>query len=349
MNIYRRGLALTFFACLLTHLALGKPIRELAKTDKGRISQTKQQEIRESVEEAEVELQGDQVRFSEIVADPYSAVTDGEKLLALSQREMFLLIDQSDSMNSVDPNPTIAGNHYTPGWTRWKSAHIAAQSLFELAISLDKDGILDLSFFRGGKEDRHHAHLPACEEFEAKSILDIDQHFDPHRGRRPGGLTPLAEALTYVYRSKLADLLHKSEPFTVFILTDGAPNVEEPVYRFFQKLVHDHRLDQPGRETLAAFSFIRSGDDERAIRFLTILDDGMKSGLDGSIIVDAQGRPVLTPGGAKIRKPRIAGLEKGLGVDIIDSKEDNILFGTGLYAGQENVGPLRVMYDAMFD
>lgn len=345
----------TFYSASVT----AKPIRKLAKVDNGRISAQTQKEIQKHVAEAERQLQGDQQRYEEIVTNPYSAKTDDEKLLVLSQREMFLLVDQSTSMTSGDPDPTISvGSSGSlrdrfsakqKRWTRWNSAHVAAQSLLELATSLDKNGILDLSFFRGGVADSQYGHLPACEEFQVTSLFQIDEKFDPKTGRQPGGLTPLADALEYIYQKKLKDVLDKDEAFTVFVLTDGEPNQEEPVYRFFQKLVKNHRLTEEGRQTLAAFSFIRSGDDERAIKFLTVLDDGMEKGLDGTLILDEQGNPVLTPKGAPIYKPSIAGLENGLGVDIIDTKEDNILFGTGEYAGQENVGPLRVMHDAMFD
>ena len=102
------------------------------------------------------------------------------------------------------------------------------------------------------------------------------------------------------------------------ILTDGAPNDTRKVKKFFKKLIKNHNLEDYGRETLAAFSFVRMGDDSGASRFLQDLDDNL------------------------IR-------ETGVKVDIVDTKEDNFLFGTGRYKGYSSVGPFAMFWDALYD
>ncbi|MCP3922495.1 MAG: hypothetical protein GY714_07920, partial [Desulfobacterales bacterium] len=90
------------------------------------------------------------------------------------------------------------------------------------------------------------------------------------------------------------------------------------VKSFFTKVIRNNNLESKGRETLAAFSFVRMGDDQGARKFLQDLDDNL------------------------IR-------ETGIRVDIVDTKEDNFLFGTGIYKGKEGVGPFALFWDALFD
>jgi hypothetical protein len=41
--------------------------------------------------------------------------------------------------------------------------------------------------------------------------------------------------------------------------------------------------------------------------------------------------------------------QAGLGIDIIDYKKDNFIFGTDTYKGASGVGPLGIFWGAMFD
>ena len=41
--------------------------------------------------------------------------------------------------------------------------------------------------------------------------------------------------------------------------------------------------------------------------------------------------------------------ELRVNVDIVDTKEDNFLFGTGRYSGEEGVGPFALFWDALYD
>jgi len=90
------------------------------------------------------------------------------------------------------------------------------------------------------------------------------------------------------------------------------------VKQFFKKVIVENRLETPGRETLAAFSFVRMGDDGGAISFLRDLDDNLKSQM-------------------QVR------------VDIVDTKPDNFLFGTAEFAGQNEVGPFNLLFQAIYD
>ena len=36
-------------------------------------------------------------------------------------------------------------------------------------------------------------------------------------------------------------------------------------------------------------------------------------------------------------------------VDIVDTKEDNFLFGTGKFRKQEGIGPFALFWDALYD
>ena len=212
-------------------------------------------------------------------------------------------------MNANDENPT--GRSTGQRWTRWDSARVAAESIAELSLSLDQDGKVDIMLWDG---DRYSKLQHRYESMT--NVSDIKRFFENNRPQR--GSTPLAEALEEVYDTHLAQLLRASEPFTVVVLTDGQPNDPSKVKNLFKRIIQENNLEQPGRETLAAFSFVRMGDDQGAINFLQDLDDNLISQLR-------------------------------VNVDIVDTKEDNFLFGTGMYTGREGVGPFALFWDALYD
>lgn len=250
-----------------------------------------------------------QQHYEDIVSNPKNSTNDSEKLAALSSREIFILVDRSGSMSASDDNPLLSSDKRQSGsWTRWDSARVAAESIMELALSMDKDGEVELVFWSGGFGT----------SLKKKTVSSVDSIGKMFKKYSPGGSTPLAQVLEKTYKKRLKGLLQKNEPFTVIILTDGSPDDQDRVKRFFKKIVEDHHLDQPGRETLAAFSFIRMGDDYGAIQFLEDLDDNLMA-------------------------------EMNIKADIVDTKEDNFLFGTGKFAGQSSVGPFVVFWDAIFD
>lgn len=273
-------------------------------TKNGKMEQGQLEEIAEKVIDTKKRMTQDQ--YEDLVAFPSHAQNEEEKLAILSAREIFIMVDRSGSMGTRDENPTGAKSR---AWTRWDSARVAAESLSELAISLDADNKVELIFWSGG------ANRLKTKKKTMSKINDISKMFKKHQ---PSGGTPLAEALEDVYKTRLKSLLKKSEPFTVLILTDGSPNNKSSVKEFFRKIIRENNLEQAGRETLAAFSFIRMGDDQGAIDFLEDLDDNLVKTLNVS-------------------------------VDIVDTKEDNFLFGTGKFVNQEGIGPLAVFWDAIFD
>ncbi|MFK7827587.1 MAG: VWA domain-containing protein [Oligoflexales bacterium] len=290
----------------ITGTIFGKSIKnKYGVTKNGKIPQGQLEEIAQEVIQTKSNMS--QAHYEDLVAFPSHAQSEEEKLAILSAREIFVMVDRSGSMGLKDDNPT--GRRTWGNWNRWDSARVAAESISELAISLDADNKVELIFWSGG------AFGLKTKKKTMSKVNDISKMFKKHE---PDGGTPLAEALQDVYKTRLKSLLNKSEPFTVLILTDGAPDNEHEVKDFFAKIIRENNLQQSGRETLAAFSFIRMGDDPSAIKFLENLDDNLPKQLNVS-------------------------------VDIVDTKEDNFLFGTGKFANHQGIGPLAVFWDAIFD
>lgn len=312
------GLSVSFLSSILWGKAL--PSQYSGMTN-GHVDNKALAEIKKDSEAARSTLEP--ARYQAIVKDPSIAKTDQERIAALAAREIIYMVDRSGSMGGGDSDPT--GQNRKP-WTLWQSALEAGKSLFEVARSLDTNGKLDVYFWDADKSGARFVHK------EVEQLVELEDMF---KANQPFGYTPLAEALEHVYKTKLKGMLERSEPFTVVVLTDGEPNngnesqdqAQNKVYSFFRKLVSEHNLATQGRETLAAFSFVQAGDSQGAEKFLTTLDDNMKEGY-----VDASG--------AK---------QPGLGIDIIDYKKDNFIFGTDPYKGVQGVGPLGIFWGAMFD
>lgn len=248
-------------------------------------------------------------RYDEIKNNPNSANTKEEQIALLASREYILLIDKSGSMSSRDENPKDPANKQS--WTLWNSAQVATEGILELIFQFDRDGSIDTVLFP--PTDGNYSTI-SCSNF-----TDVQNLFQQNT---PRNTTPLAKALEYLKQSKLDALMLEDAPFTVIIMTDGAPDNKEAVFNFFVNFIKTHRLYEPGRQYLAAFSFVQMGDDSSAEQFLQELDDDMERRLAGQ----------------KIPK-----------VDIIDTKKDNFIFGTGDYKRQPWVGPLALLHGALFD
>jgi hypothetical protein len=298
-----RLLRLMICACFFSGtFVFAKPIMV---TTNGKMNPTDLNQIKNEVNTVKNNLSQDD--YVAIVRNPQVARNDQERLAGLSAREIFVLVDRSGSMDSHDDNPTGGA---VASWKRWDSARVATESVMELALSLDVNNKVDVMFWDGDVSGK----LRCVKE----SITRVGQVHDLFSKYHPEGGTPLADALEELYSSNLHRLLQNSEPFTVLILTDGLPNDVSRVKQFFSKVVRDNRLEEQGRETLAAFSFIRMGDAPGAASFLKDLDDNLIQ-------------------------------ELKINVDIVDTKEDNFLFGSGKYAQQSGVGPLAVLWDAIYD
>ncbi len=285
---------------------------KLGSTENGTTAPAAKIEMTRAIDDAQKKV--DRKRYDEIVANPEAAKNDHERMIALASREIFILIDRSGSMADPDNDPTGQSNSKGSGkngrWTRWDSARVAVKSIMEVALTLDKDASVDVVLWDGDE----YGDL-RCEKSSATCIQDVDALFTQFK---PRATTPLAKVLDDIYNTRLKAIFARNEPATVIVLTDGTPNEPQEVKNSLKRMVIDSKLEQAGRETLAAFSFVQMGDDAGAERFLQDLDDNL------------------------IR-------ETGIKVDIADTKKDDFLFGTGAYLGKSGIGPFALLWDAIYD
>jgi len=322
---------------------------ELAVVEHGKIPPTTLTTIHNTAETAFHTFEENPARYQELVANPSKATTNEEKVGIMAAREIFLIIDKSGSMSGSDTNPTLSNEQIKKGvsswfggktsasarthesrglWTLWDSARVATEAILELSLAMDKDHKIDVMLFPTTNA-AYGYNAQSFPVLESNNIAEVQNLFSTNS---PGGSTPLAACLENLRVQKLDALLAPLKnsmngdniptPFTVVIMTDGVPDNEADVYNFFVKLVRDYELYKPGREYIAAFTFVQMGDNAQAAKFLEDLDDNM----------------------ANYYK------RAGIGpVDIIDTKEDNFLFGTGKYEGQAWKGPFALLHDAIFD
>ena len=282
------------------------PKKQFGATQNGKMPEDLRKKMAAEIAFAQSQMTDE--HYADVVQDPRNARNDQERLAAMAGREVFVLIDRSGSMGSRDEDPTGAKTNLR-SWTRWDSARVAAESIAELALSIDADDNVDIMLWDGQGAGVRSVHT------SMKTVADIGPLFKEYE---PAGGTPLAEALEEIYELKLHALLEAGEPFTCIVLTDGQPNDPWAVKQFFGRIIQENGLEQPERQTLAAFSFVRMGDDRGAIKFLKDLDDNLQKEL-------------------KVK------------VDIVDTKEDNFLFGTGKYKRTQGVGPFALFWDAIYD
>jgi len=189
------SICLTLASALVAGAALGKPIvNKFGTVENGKMSKQSLTELTTVVQQTQSTIT--QQHYEEIVADPQKARTDEERVVGLSAREFFLLVDRSGSMSAPDENPTGGSSS---SWTRWNSAKVAGESLLELAIALDADNKVEVIFWDG---DPYTNRLRTVE----KTITNVTELEPMFQQNGPGGGTPLAEALQHVYQSRLTPL-----------------------------------------------------------------------------------------------------------------------------------------------
>jgi len=300
----RNTVLLALGSSVLGGSLLAKPLPAM-KTENGKMTEEAKSQVMKDIAWGEANMTD--AHYANIVKDPQLARNDQERMTALKAREIFVLIDRSGSMSEEDKNPTGGSDE---GWTRWKSAKMAAESIAELAILLDTDNKVDVTFF-----NMERLNQPNLVHEQITHPSQLSALFSKYT---PTGATPTFEALEDLYTRKLQALLLKGEPFTTVILTDGSPSGSAmQIKQFFKKIIKENRLEEKGRETLAAFTFVQMGDDSMAGKFLEDLDDNLIT-------------------------------EMGITIDIVDTKEDNFLFGTGKHKGKES-GPLALFWDVLFN
>jgi len=133
-----------------------------------------------------------QAHYEEVIANPLSARNEGEKLAGLCAREYFILVDRSGSMKVPDQNPTGIPTAMT--WTRWDSARVAAESIAELALSLDADNRVEIMLWDG---DPYLKLRPI--NMTMSSLDQLAPLFNNHKPE--SGNTPLHTALEEIYQS----------------------------------------------------------------------------------------------------------------------------------------------------
>ena len=274
-------------------------MREFGQTQYGKMPAKARQEMADEIAVAPLTDE----HYAEVVRNPSTARNDQERLAGLAARQVFILVDRSGSMQFRDSNPTDPNKWH---WTRWDSARVATESLAEVALSMDADNKVDIMLWDGDITGQLRA---VHKTVSSSSIADLSRWFDYNE---PFGTTPLASALDEMYRRRFQRLLQDDEPFTCVILTDGVPNNVNAVKRFFRRLIRENNLEQEDRHMLAAFSFVRVGDEFGAIRFMQDLDNFL------------------------IR-------------DVVDTKTDEFLFGKGVYEGQDGVGPFALLWETIYD
>lgn len=168
-------------------------------------------------------------------------------LAKLSEYDFIVAIDKSGSMG--EPNKA----NEPKGRTRWDYVQESAIAFCREIEKIDSDG-LGLVLFGGAS-------------IEVQDNVDTSKIRDAFASNKPGGGTPLADALTACL--KLAGKSDKKDFIVVF--TDGAPDDKAAV----AKVIKDQSNKQTADDDLT-FLFIQVGDDVGATKFLNDLDDNLK-------------------------------------------------------------------------
>lgn len=165
----------------------------------------------------------------------------------LSEYDFIVVIDKSGSMG--DPNKASEPK----GRSRWEYVQESAVAFCREIEKIDSDG-LGLVLFSGSSID-------------VSDGVDTSKIRDAFAQNRPGGGTPLAEALTAAL--KLAGKSDKKDFIVVF--TDGVPDDKAAA----AKVIKDQSNKQAADDELT-FLFVQVGDDASATRYLQELDDNLK-------------------------------------------------------------------------
>lgn len=161
----------------------------------------------------------------------------------LSEYDFILVIDKSGSMGETD----MSG-----GRSRWDAVQETAVQITREVSAIDADG-LGLVLFSGSSvvsED-------GCNVDKVKAVF---------ANNRPGGSTPLAEALTAAF--KLAGKSDKKD--FVIVFTDGTPDDKNAAAKVIIEKANAQANDDD-----CTVLFIQVGHDKAAAAYLKSLDDDL--------------------------------------------------------------------------
>ncbi|CAF0865944.1 unnamed protein product [Rotaria sordida] len=171
--------------------------------------------------------------------------TLAQRLNILQQFEIVLLCDDSGSMNTPVDGTT---------GTRWDELRSIVQIVMEIGTVFDSNGV-----------DVHFLNRPSM-----PNVTDSRQVIESF-SQRPGGLTPLTQALRRIFQSA-ASKPGSDKRLLVFVATDGAPtdpngNVD------IQSLENLMRNERQANTTYV--TFLACTDDESSVAYLSQWDRTM--------------------------------------------------------------------------
>jgi uncharacterized protein YegL len=168
----------------------------------------------------------------------------------LTNRDYTLVLDKSGSMSTVDNGRRVS---------RWQQAQESTLALARKCEELDSDGITVYTF---------SSRFRRYDNVTAAKVAQIFQENDPV------GSTDLAgvlQAATQNYFERKQRGKTKPNGETILVVTDGEPDdkraVMDVIMRATQSMVKDEEL---------AISFIQTGQDASATKYLKLLDDELQ-------------------------------------------------------------------------
>lgn len=168
-------------------------------------------------------------------------MTPEQKTAALSEYDFIIVIDKSGSMGEDD----MSG-----GRSRWEAVQESAIALCRDVEKFDSDG-LGLILFSGTS-------------IVSEDGVTVQKIKDVFAANRPGGSTPLAEALTAAL--KLAGKSEKKDFIIVF--TDGVPDDKAAAAAVIKDAANGIEKDED-----LTILFVQVGRDKSATEYLRQLDD----------------------------------------------------------------------------
>ncbi|MDD9952511.1 MAG: hypothetical protein OXT67_13195 [Zetaproteobacteria bacterium] len=227
-------------------------------------------------------------RYQEVVYHPYLANDATEFTACLEAREYLVYIDGSWSMRGPD---------IRQGGTLWQSAQNLTQAIIDSAISLDRDGMVEVAVWSGSymyKQLLADTSFPFAATYHNRNYLTafFQQNLPANNTR----ITPLGPALEELYHRKIYQMLQNREPVSIIVATDGNPSDkpgqpgsgQQEVIRIISRMVAENQLAAPGNESLLAISFVQLGDDPGAENFLRYLDNNLRQYTGGVDVVDTK-------------------------------------------------------------
>jgi uncharacterized protein YegL len=168
----------------------------------------------------------------------------------LLNRDYTLILDKSGSMSTIDPGERVS---------RWQQAQESTLALARKCEQFDSDGITVYTF-----SSRHKRYDNVTSAKVAQIFLEND----------PVGSTDLAGVLRaatghYFERKQRGQAQPNGE--IILVVTDGEPDdkraVMEVIVQATQRMQRDEEL---------AISFIQTGRDSAATKYLKLLDDELQ-------------------------------------------------------------------------